>query len=276
MGSSLKSSAQHAVSVKSYRNYRVFYNAVTAGLHTWKDQSTVAYAVSNDPLGPFEKQSTVLTREAHNPQAMLFNNSWYIFHIGYRGAPPLKSCNESMPSRPMVDKGEESLAKEPPPWPGAGQIHKSSSPEGPYKPVKLPTGWKACNNPSPFVTANGTVYCMCAWRIMHADRPEGPWHTPTMHVNGEPVKGRIFAGGFCAYANHIFPAHTVAFSYQAGAGRIRSFGRTSEGTGTSSHTLTHLTSIQPTPLQVPLCPLPPPPAPPPPHTVATIGSSASS
>jgi hypothetical protein len=141
------------------------------GLHAWKDQSTVTYAVSNDPLGPFVKQHTVLTREAHNPEVVLFNDSWYIFHIGYKGAPPLKTCHETVPptswkSSIGTKEAELQETKEPPPWPASGQIHKSSSPDGPFTAVKLPKGWKNCNNPSPFVTKNGTVRRMFISRLM--------------------------------------------------------------------------------------------------------------
>jgi hypothetical protein len=75
------------------------------GLSRWQQQSTVVHAVSPNASGPYTKMSTVLPHEAHNPQAIVFNGSWYIFHIGTaNSAEPLKNCDNFAPSSlPLLD-----------------------------------------------------------------------------------------------------------------------------------------------------------------------------
>ena len=65
-----------------------------------------------------------------------------------------------------------------PPRPGGGgsEIHRSTDPSGPFLPV-IATDYPYCNNPSPFVHKNGTLYLACKWSLHSAPRPEGPWKT---------------------------------------------------------------------------------------------------
>lgn len=63
-----------------------------------------------------------------------------------------------------------------PPSPAAGgsKIHRSTDPFGPFLPV-IATDYPECNNPSPFLHKNGTLFLACTWSLHSAPRPEGPW-----------------------------------------------------------------------------------------------------
>lgn len=60
-------------------------------------------------------------------------------------------------------------------------IHRASGLDGTFEPVPL-TDYPACNNPSPFVHPNGTLFVACTWSLRSAPRPEGPWSSD-MHLN---------------------------------------------------------------------------------------------
>ena len=72
------------------------------GLHGWSGGSTVAHATSKKILGPYTRQDTALTHEAHNPQVIrLSDGKWYVWHIGTangKGSP--RACNESGSGQP--------------------------------------------------------------------------------------------------------------------------------------------------------------------------------
>jgi hypothetical protein len=59
---------------------------------------------------------------------------------------------------------------------GGSTIHRSADPAGPFLPVAS-EGYTGCNNPSPFVHQNGTLFLACTWSLHSAPRPEGPWRT---------------------------------------------------------------------------------------------------
>jgi hypothetical protein len=54
-------------------------------------------------------------------------------------------------------------------------IHTSSSPEGPFVGLDTTFNKLHCNNPAPFVLANGTIVVACGFTIYAADALEGPW-----------------------------------------------------------------------------------------------------
>eukprot|EP00937_MAST-01D_sp_MAST-1D-sp2_P006230 g6230.t1 len=158
------------------------------GLHVWGGQSTVVHATAATVEGPFTKQAIVIGSEAHNPQAIAINGSWYIFHIGTGdkpGAP--KDCNEtaSAPAAGAAVDTSPSAAAAAAIAAGAGAgagggstLHRASGPDGPFQPVAgAPSG---CNNPSPARHPNGTLYLFCTWsiRASQSGTPEGPWDAP--------------------------------------------------------------------------------------------------
>ncbi len=63
------------------------------GFNAWVTHSEVAYATSNDPLGPFEVQGTLLGRRAgswdadniHNPMMLEFDGQYYLYYTGNYG-----------------------------------------------------------------------------------------------------------------------------------------------------------------------------------------------
>ena len=55
------------------------------------------------------------------------------------------------------------------------EIHVSDSPAGPFMPLK--TTYSGCNNPSPYVMKNGTILVLCTWKIIAAEKLEGPWRS---------------------------------------------------------------------------------------------------
>ena len=138
------------------------------GLHVWGGQSTVVHATAATVEGPFIKRATVIGSEAHNPQAIVINSSWYIFHIGMgdkSGAP--KDCNETTSSTASAAAA------------GSGStLHSAPSPNGPFQPVAGAP--RDCNNPSPARHPNGTLYLFCTWsmRASRSGSPQGPWDAP--------------------------------------------------------------------------------------------------
>ena len=50
-------------------------------------------------------------------------------------------------------------------------VHYSASPNGPFVPL-LNTSYPGCNNPSPFLAPNGTVFVLCTWTLY---RTVNPW-----------------------------------------------------------------------------------------------------
>jgi hypothetical protein len=164
------------------------------GLHVWGNQSTVVHATAASVEGPYERRSEAVGMEGHNPQAIVVNGSWYIFHIGTgTTARPPHDCSELLGLEGAKEGSAAPAAFPPfsspspaPSWPapplassaGGGTIHKSASPEGPFSPIAA-AGYSGCNNPSPFLHPNGTLLLACTWSLRSAPRPEGPWGSPT-------------------------------------------------------------------------------------------------
>jgi hypothetical protein len=143
------------------------------GLHVWESQSTVAHATASTVEGPYQKQGTVIGVDAHNPQAIVVNGSWYIFHIGSGASTRApQDCNETAnalwsPSEPSAAEGST--------------LHRSvAGPEGPFTPVASRGVPALCNNPSPVLHPNGTLFLFCTWSIRASlsGSPEGPWTAP--------------------------------------------------------------------------------------------------
>ena len=206
------------------------------GLHVWGGQSTVVHATATTVEGPFTKRTTVIASEAHNPQAMVINGSWYIFHIGTgdkSGAP--KDCNETARA-PATGPAVDTLLATVAVAAGAGggsTLHRAPAPDGPFQPV--PGAPSGCNNPSPARHPNGTLYLFCTWsiRASQSGTPEGPWDAPVA-VHPPTSKARhwedpflwIDARGHFHVLSHTwsalpYPSNAIsghAFSIDGGAG----------------------------------------------------------
>ena len=160
------------------------------GLHAWAKSSTVAWATSTTPEGPYTRQGLALPHQAHNPQAIKIGDSWYIFHIGSASGagPPPAPCNEKPPVGPAV-AGQAAEADQN----ISGTVHRAPSPAGPWTPVP---GVPKMNNPSPFMHKNGTLFLVgsrpFAMRASHSGKPEGPWSAP---INMDPDTTGSIPGG---------------------------------------------------------------------------------
>ena len=64
------------------------------------------------------------------------------------------------------------LGPEGPPPRAPSTLHVATHPEGPWTPVM---GAPHCNNPSPFVHPNGTLFLACTWKLYSAPGLDGPW-----------------------------------------------------------------------------------------------------
>eukprot|EP01043_Picozoa_sp_COSAG02_P055807 COSAG02_NODE_6531_length_3514_cov_2.254173_1_plen_330_part_00 len=146
--------------------YHLFVTEIVGagcGLATWSTHSTVTHAVSSSATGPYTKRSTALWHQAHNPQPFRFGKNWYIAHIGSAdNTSDAGPCNTTHGT-----EGVDSISV-----PVASTLHRAPHPDGPWVPVPHPP---ACNNPSPFLAPNGTLFMACTWKILSALRPEGPW-----------------------------------------------------------------------------------------------------
>ena len=63
----------------------------------------------------------------------------------------------------------------PPPPPPGSSVHVADSPFGPFRPLEVSGPPLHCNNPSPAVHPNGTLFVACTWFLMSAATPAGPW-----------------------------------------------------------------------------------------------------
>ena len=72
----------------------------------------------------------------------------------------------------------------PKPKPEGSELHVADSPCGPWTPV-IPAP-PSCNNPSPALHPNGTLFLVCTWFMMSAASPLGPWSAP---ISIEPTTG---------------------------------------------------------------------------------------
>ena len=197
------------------------------GLHVWQNQSSVVHATASDPQGPYTRQGLAVGHQAHNPQTIFFDGKYYMFHIGsgcsekrprdchetwngtaWPGAaagldplinappiPPLQAPLHAPLQVPLQDVAPRTpvLVRPPPQTPCTGSvIHWADSPAGPWKPLILPpdANYNGCNNPSPYIHPNGTIFLVCTWTIRSALRPEGPWTDPVkLEVGGPNAAG---------------------------------------------------------------------------------------
>lgn len=141
------------------------------GLHVWGSQSTVVHATAPSVEGPYMKQATVVGAEAHNPQAIVVGGEWFIFHIGIgdRGGAP-NDCNETGARAAPSARSSG----------GGSTLHVAASPYGPFVPVTGGGAPSGCNNPSPVVHPNGTLFLFCTWslRASRSGSARGPWGPP--------------------------------------------------------------------------------------------------
>eukprot|EP00035_Acanthoeca_spectabilis_P012030 m.212904 g.212904 ORF g.212904 m.212904 type:complete len:440 (+) comp15507_c0_seq2:412-1731(+) len=159
------------------------------GMVEWDTNSFVRHAVSDTINGTYVKQDIAAVYWAHNPQVIEFEGDLYLFHIGNASGSTVRHCNSE---DPLAAHGSIAGAQQMNRRrfdPHAAVIETAKSPFGPW--TRLPDG-PLCDNPSPWVMANGTLLMMCSrsvgsaagksgphWRLYSAPSPRGPW----THVN---------------------------------------------------------------------------------------------
>lgn len=166
-------------------------------LGNWKHNSTVTHAVSDTPMGPYTKVSTVVPQEAHNPDPILLQDGRLaIFHIGDGTATPGRFSQNIT------------------------HVSKDGNPDGPFEPVYLGMD---CNNPSPFQLRNGTLFLACRDKTIQRGTIGGNWTLVGTLPENEPLY-------------HGFEDPTIWFDYDREAWHILAHGGNStNGDLISSH-----------------------------------------
>jgi hypothetical protein len=155
------------------------------GLCNWIQNSRVIHATSNDLFGPYKFSEQALGVWAHNPQVVVDNSTkpevYLLFHIGTgEGGNPVRCGNNDFPSSNEEFNYPEYLA--------SGVLHSASSPNGPWTPQN-PPGLGGCNNPAPYVFANGSIVVTCTWNSYKAQSWKGPWTRVNFNFHGDAGAG---------------------------------------------------------------------------------------
>lgn len=154
-------------------------------LSTWGQNSRCSHAVSDSAIGPYTFSDVSVTNWCHNPAIVLQTKPdgtqlWVLFHIGDGTGGSTKNCSNGQ----EIDSSGDVTT------PTAGStLHIATSPYGPFTPSQpLPS----CNNPAPWLAANGTWFAVCdgfeLWRT--EDVVSQPWeHVVTIRATGSPISG---------------------------------------------------------------------------------------
>ena len=150
-------------------------------LDDWMTNSEVVLAVSQSPLGPFEKVKTIVPPWAHNPQAIRAPDNtsksghvYVLFTLGdgqtYHGAP--KNCGPHPPPPP-------------PPPPAPPCAPNACGPECYGCP------WVANPCSTPPAPGAGYTHCITAnFTIFYAETADGEYSTHTAQILDWPVHSR--------------------------------------------------------------------------------------
>jgi hypothetical protein len=129
-------------------------------LGAWQTNSRIEHAVSSTPTGPFDFHDIAIPTQAHNAAPIVLPDGTYaLIHIFAGSGLPNggHNCtNKSSATQLSLEK----------PVKTAHNIHVSTSLNGPWTPLvnnTLPT--TNCDNPSPMVLKNGTIYVGCGRQI---------------------------------------------------------------------------------------------------------------
>lgn len=163
--------------------YHLYVAVMTNGcsLRTWTRNSRIDHAVSNTITGPYKFKDVAINTWSHNPAPISLPDGTYaIVHIGDASGQPDggKNCSGFHTS---VDRRRARTAT-------GSSIHIAQSLDGPWVPLKT-NALNSCNNPSPFVHQNGTIFIVCNNNIlMRSKSISGPWTVVTslQHSNGPP------------------------------------------------------------------------------------------
>jgi len=154
-------------------------------LNTWQTNSACVHATAATPMGPFERQGVAVGVWCHNPSVLaLRDGSLALFHIGGGAGASVGNCSSAAAAQNASAGGAGAA-------PGA-TLHLAASPAGPWRPSAHPP--PACNNPSPLLHPNGTLFLLCdSNTLFRAPTIDGPW-TRVWFWNPETGGGPV--GGY--------------------------------------------------------------------------------
>lgn len=205
--------------------YHAFVSAMTNGcpLSTWTHNSRIDHAVADTIVGPYTFVDVAIPTWAHNAAPIaLKDGTFAIVHIGDGAGLPDggKNCTHSdatgrgsgggATSPRLRDELIDSSAR-------GSTIHVAKRLEGPWEPLE-PNTLGSCNNPAPWVHANGTIFIVCGLEMKRAEDIRGPWTTVSRFTHhGGPagnyedpflyVDARGFHLIYHVYNTHENPPH---------------------------------------------------------------------
>lgn len=129
--------------------HHMFVAEIPGGLRNWGHASQCVHATADSIEGPYNRSSTVLGAECHNPSTLRHpkTGTLLMFHIGEG---PSTSISDA-----VVPAGAGNAST----TAASGFLHTAASPDGPWTAAK--TAPKSCNNPAPAYHPNGTLFVVC-------------------------------------------------------------------------------------------------------------------
>jgi hypothetical protein len=174
-------------------------------LSNWGSNSQCSHIVADSVEGPYTYSEAAVPVWCHNPALMTFYNgtqqTFALFHIGTGAGGSPKNCSAG------EDGAVDDMAA--PPADAGSTLHIATSPYGPWTPATPPP---SCNNPSPWLAANGTWFLLCDSRtLFSAPTVLGPWTqlttlNPSGGVPGNYEDAHLFIDprGFFHVIFHIY------------------------------------------------------------------------
>jgi len=195
----------NAIYNKATSDYHMFVSRMTNNcpLSSWGSNSRIDHAVSKTLTGPYTFKDVAVPTWSHNAAPIaLHDGTFAIVHIGTGtgSATGGSNCTTKpldagwMPQlhtfqsyRKAGAAAAAAAAAEVSPAAAGSTIHVSKSLEGPWLPLS-PNTLGGCNNPAPWVHANGTIYIVCGGSFMRSESISGPWKTvATFSHTGGPA-----------------------------------------------------------------------------------------
>ena len=176
MAPKLTSWGGNAIRDPSTDKYHIFVSAMTnnCSLQHWGKNSRIEHAVADSVVGPYRFVDVAIPTWSHNSAPIaLKDGTFAIVHIG-TGQGPVDGGDKC--------GGDPVLAET-----SGSTIHVSKSLDGPWSPLQ-PNTLGGCNNPAPWVHANGTIFILCGASMLRADSISGPWVkvSSLSHSGGPP------------------------------------------------------------------------------------------
>lgn len=165
------------------QRYHLFVAVMTNGcsLRAWTRNSRVDHATSFKITGPYKYKDVAINTWSHNPAPISLPDGTYaIIHIGDGSGQPDGGENCSVVDASVYRRRAQAAT--------GSSIHISQSLDGPWVPLET-NSLNSCNNPSPYVHRNGTIFIVCNNnRLLRSMSISGPWTVVTslQHLGGPP------------------------------------------------------------------------------------------